>query len=83
MNFTITKRNNIPVVAYKQGGMHPATPIEVQLHDLLLEAAGIIERQSELLGKLASKLKKGEQEEVAAIYEHAFQLVEKRIKGDE
>lgn len=77
MNLYRTKINGVEVLAFRSGGRRSITAEEIELFDVIEKASDLIER---LAAALVDK-KKIDKEKVTALYDEAYQLVEKDIKG--
>lgn len=77
MKFKRGKAGNFDVLEFKAGGKRIATEEEVELLNTLDKACDLIERMGrELMAK------KRNMDEVTRLYDEAYNLVEKGIKGN-
>ena len=77
MNLYRTKINGVDVLAFRRGGRRQITAEEMELFDVIEKASDLIER---LAAALVDK-KKIDKERITALYDEAYTLVEKEIKG--
>ncbi len=77
MNLYRTKINGVEVLAFRSGGRRSITAEEIELFNVIEKASDLIER---LAAALVDK-KKIDKEKITALYDEAYNLVEKEIKG--